>query len=182
MTTKWLIFLRPSFMFIFQKIHQTSRLTWFLQRKKRFKKWWKLRILSCFEDHSYTEIRLPDGSPKSCKMTPKCITNHREMSMKKYRFRSCNAQKRTPSTDLQNYMKTRSLLSYRCCFAYAMDAKIVQNHWNFTMKSPQKVRMPVLQWSATHVVYRPANMHQNALMFVVTGVALLTPWMRNSFK
>ena len=38
------------------------------------------------------------------------------------------------------------------------------------MKSPQKVRMPVLQWSATHVVYRPANMHQNALMFVVPGM------------
>ena len=33
------------------------------------------------------------------------------MSMKKHRFRSCNAQKRTPSTDLQNCIKTRSLLS-----------------------------------------------------------------------
>ena len=55
---------------------------------------------------------LPDGSPKSCKMTPKCITNHREMTMKKHRFRSCNAQKRTPSTDLQNCIKTRSLLSF----------------------------------------------------------------------
>ena len=29
----------------------------------------------------------------------------------KYRFRSRNAQKRTPSTDLQNCIKTRSLLS-----------------------------------------------------------------------
>ena len=42
--------------------------------------------------------------------------------------------------------------------------------------------MPVLQWSATHVVYRPANMHQNALIFVVPAVALLTPWMQNLFK
>ena len=57
------------------------------------------------------EIRLPDGSPKSCKMTPKCMTNHREMSMKKHKFRSCNAKKRTPSTDLQHCIKTRSLLS-----------------------------------------------------------------------
>ena len=39
------------------------------------------------------------------------MTNHREMSMKKHKFRSCNAQKRTPSTDLQNCIKTRSLLS-----------------------------------------------------------------------
>ena len=45
---------------------------------------------------------------------------------KNFRFPSHNAQKRTPSTDLQNYMKTRSLLSYRCCFAYAMDAKSFQ--------------------------------------------------------
>ena len=28
----------------------------------------------------------------------------------------------------------------RCCFAHAINAKIAQNHWNFTMKSPQKVR------------------------------------------
>ena len=33
------------------------------------------------------------------------------MSMKKHKFPSCNAQKRTPSTDLQNCIKTRSLLS-----------------------------------------------------------------------
>ena len=112
MTTKWIIALRPSFVFIFQEIHQTSRVTWFFQRRKRFRKWWKLRILSCSVDHSYMEIRLPDGIPKSCKMTPKCMTNHREISMKKYRFRSRNAQKRTPSTDLQNCIKTRSLLSF----------------------------------------------------------------------
>ena len=111
MTTKWIIFLRPNFILIFQKIHQTSPVTRFFQRKKRFKKWWKLRVLSCFEDDSHTEIRLPDGSSKSCKITPKCNTNHREMSMKKHEFRSRNAQKRTPSTDLQNYIETRSLLS-----------------------------------------------------------------------
>ena len=42
--------------------------------------------------------------------------------------------------------------------------------------------MPVLQWLEWHVVDRPANMHQNALIFVVPAVALLTPWMQNSFK
>ena len=145
--------------------------------------------MSCFEEHSYTEIRLPDGRPKSCKMTPKCITNHREIIMKKHKFRSCNAQKRTPSTDLQNCIKTRSLLSLpvllcarhacknrskslkfynkittkstnavvamvrnargrstcehaskrvgfccsRCCFAHAMDAKLIQNRRKSSM-------------------------------------------------
>ena len=117
MTTKWIMFLRASFIFIFQKIHQTSRITRFFQRKKRFKKLWKLRVLSCFEDHSYIEIRLPDGSSKSCKMTPKCITNQREMTMKKHRFRFYNAKKRTPSTELRNCMKTRSVSSFRCCIA-----------------------------------------------------------------
>ena len=33
------------------------------------------------------------------------------MSIKKHKFRSRNAKKRTPSTDLQNCIKTRSLLS-----------------------------------------------------------------------
>ena len=42
--------------------------------------------------------------------------------------------------------------------------------------------MPYLQWFETHVVGRRANMHQNALIFVVPAVALLTPWMQNSFK
>ena len=111
MATKWIICLRQNFSFIFQKIHQTSQVSRFFQRKKRVKKSCKLRVLSCFEDDSHTEIRLPDGSLKSCKITPKCNTNHREMSMKKHKFRSRNAQKRTPSTDLQNCIKTRSLLS-----------------------------------------------------------------------
>ena len=42
--------------------------------------------------------------------------------------------------------------------------------------------MPVLQWSETHVVDRPANMQQNALIFVVPAVALLTPWCKNRSK
>ena len=143
MTTKWIIFLRPNFVFIFQKIHQTSPITRFFQRKKRFKKWWKLRVLSCFEDDSYTEIRLPDGSSKSCKINPKCNTNHREMSMKKHKFRSRNAKKnarRRPTCKIAS--KRVRFCRYRCCFAHAMHAKIAQNHWNFTIKSPQKVRMP----------------------------------------
>ena len=119
-------FLRPNFIIIFQEIHQTSPITWFFQCKKRFKKWWKLRVLSCFEDDSHTEIRLPDGSLKSCKITPKCntCTNHREMSMKKHQFRSRNAQKRTPSTDLLNCNKTRSLLSFPVLFCARYGCKI----------------------------------------------------------
>ena len=42
--------------------------------------------------------------------------------------------------------------------------------------------MPALQWSETHVVDRPANMHQNALIFVIPDVALLTPWCKNRSK
>ena len=42
--------------------------------------------------------------------------------------------------------------------------------------------MPVLQWSETHVVDRPEKLHQNALIFVLPGVALLTPWMQKLFK
>ena len=112
MTTKWITFLRPNFITIFQEIHQTLQVSRFFQREKRFKKWWKLRVLSCAEDHSYTEIKLPNGCTKSCKMTPKCITNQREMTMKKHRFQSYNGKKRTPSTELRNCMKTRSFLSF----------------------------------------------------------------------
>ena len=65
--------LRKSFSFIFQEIQLTSPRFQFLRCQKRVKKWWKLRVLTCSEDHSYTEIRLPDGCPKSCKTTPKYI-------------------------------------------------------------------------------------------------------------
>ena len=37
MALKWIIFLRPNFIFIFQKIRQTSQVTCLFQRKKRFK-------------------------------------------------------------------------------------------------------------------------------------------------
>ena len=160
------------------------------------------------------------------------------MSMKKHKFRSRNAQKRTPSTDLQNCIKTRSLLSLpvllcarhacknrskslkiyhkittkstnavvamarnargrstcehaskrvdfcrsRCCFAHAMDAKIAQNRRKFTTKWPQKIRSPVLHWSKTRAVDRPAKMYRNAFIFVAPGVALLSPWMQNRSK
>ena len=87
--------------------------------------------MSCSEDHSYTEIRHPDGCTKSCKMTPKCITNQREMTMKKHKFRCCNAQKRTPSTELRTCMKTRSFLSFPCCVAQKTNFKIIQSHREF---------------------------------------------------
>ena len=64
-------------------------------------------------------------------MTLKCITNQREMTMKKHKFRCCNGQKRTPSTELRTCMKTRSLLSFRCCIAQETNFKIIQKHGEF---------------------------------------------------
>ena len=85
----------------------------------------------CIRDSSYTEIRHPDGCTKSCKMTPKCITNQREMTMKKTRFRCRNGQKRTQSTELRTCMKTCSLLSFPCCVAQATNFQIIQSHREF---------------------------------------------------
>ena len=34
----------------------------------------------------------------------------------------------------------------------------------------------------THAVDRPAKMHKNAFIFVIPGVALLTPWIQKSLK
>ena len=112
MAHNWITFLRSSFSFIFQKIQKSSRVTVFFPCKKRLKKWRKLHVLSCSEEHSYTEIRLSNGCPKSCKITPKCIENHRKMNTKKCGFRCCNGQKRTSSLHLQKYMKTRSFLYF----------------------------------------------------------------------
>ena len=70
----------------------------------------------------------------------------------------------------------------RCCFAHAMDAKIAQNRRKFTTKWPQKIRSPVLHWSKTRAVDRPAKMYRNAFIFVAPGVALLSPCMQNRSK
>ena len=76
-------------------------------------------------------------------------------------------------------------------FAFVVTGVALRTPWmqkslkiieNLPLNKTHKIRMPVLQWSETHVVDRPANMHQNALIFVVPAVALLTPWMQNSFK
>ena len=40
----------------------------------------------------------------------------------------------------------------------------------------------MLQWQKTHAADWHAKMLENALIFVVPGVALLTPWMQKSFK
>ena len=77
---------------------------------------------------------LQTGSPKSCKMTPKCNSNHRKMTTKKHGFLYCNDQKRTPSTDLWKCIKMLYFCRSRCCFAHAMDAKITPNPWKFTKK------------------------------------------------
>ena len=61
--------------------------------------------------------------------------------------------------------------------------KIMQNYAKIHIKSPhEKIWHPVLQWSKTHAVERPAKMHQNAFIFVAPGVDLLTPWMQKPFK
>ena len=73
--------------------------------------------MSCFDDHSYIDIKLPNGSPKSCKITPKCMTNQREMSMKKiYSDRAMlkNARRR-PTCKIAS--KRVRFCRYRCCFA-----------------------------------------------------------------
>ena len=62
----------------------------------------------------------------------------------------------------------------------------MQNDAKMHHKSPQndheKTLIPILQCSKTHAVDRPAKLHQNAFAFVVTGVALRTPWMQNRSK
>ena len=64
--------------------------------------------------------------------------------------------------------------------------KIVQNYVKMHLKSPQndheKSWISILQWSKTHAVAWRVKMHQNALMFCVPGVALLTQWMKNRSK
>ena len=82
----------------------------------------------------------------------------------------------------ENASKRVHFCRFRCCFAHAMDAKIVQNLRKFATNYHKKMRRPVLQWSETHAVERPAKMHQNAFIFVAPGVALLTPWMKTSLK
>ena len=65
-------------------------------------------------------------------------------------------------------------------------SKIMQNYAKVHLKSPQneheKTCIPVLQSSKTHAVAWPAKMHQIAFIFVVPGVALLTPWMQKLLK
>ena len=70
----------------------------------------------------------------------------------------------------------------RGCFASSMDTKIAQNRRKFHTKLSQKMRGPVLQWSKTEAVERPAQMHHNAFTFLVPGVALFTSWMKTSLK
>ena len=70
--------------------------------------------------------------------------------------------------------------------AFKRVPKIMQNYAKMHRKSPQneheKMWISVLQWPKTHAVARPAKMHQNAFIFVVPGVALLTPWMQKLLK
>ena len=66
------------------------------------------------------------------------------------------------------------------------ELKIMQNYSKMQHKSPrnehEKTSIPIAQCSKTHAVDRPAKLHQNAFAFVVTGVALRTPWMQKSLK
>ena len=64
--------------------------------------------------------------------------------------------------------------------------KIMQKYAKMHIKSSQneheKIWYRVLQLSKRHAVASAANMHQNAFILVVPGVALVTPWMEKSFK
>ena len=59
---------------------------------------------------------------------------------------------------------------------------LTKNAIKFAKESIQKIRFPVLQWQKTHAADWHAKMLENALIFVVPSVALLTPWMQKSFK
>ena len=64
--------------------------------------------------------------------------------------------------------------------------KIMQNDAKIHLKSPQnqheKTYTPLWQWSKSHAVAWPAKMHPIAFIFIVPGVALLTPWMQKLFR
>ena len=132
MAQNWITFLRSSFISIFH-IQKSSRVTVFFPYKKRLKKWRKLHVLSCSEEHWYTEIRLSNGCPKSCKITPKCIENHRKMNTKKCGLRCCNGQKRTSSLHLQKCIKTRSFLLFPVLLCSCHGCKIAQNRRKSSM-------------------------------------------------
>ena len=92
---------------------------------------------------------------------------------------------------LQKVMKITRFELLRGRFTYRDQAsrrelKIMQNYSKMQHKSPrnehEKTWIPVAQCSKTHAVDRPAKLHQNAFAFVVTGVALRTPWMQKSLK
>ena len=66
------------------------------------------------------------------------------------------------------------------------EPKILQNCVKMHLKSSQNDRgkklIPVSQWSKMHAVAWFAKVHQNAFIFVVPGVALLTSWMKKISK
>ena len=133
MAPKVITLLRIRISSFFQRIQQTSRRIRFLPCQKRIKKWWKSRVLTSSENHSHTENRPPDGYPKSCKMTPKWIKNHRKMRTKKMDSDSTmvkNARRRLTCENASNYVH---FCRSRCCFAHAMDAKIAQNRRKSSM-------------------------------------------------
>ena len=57
----------------------------------------------------------------------------------------------------------------RCCFAHAIDPKIVQNRRKFSIKRRKQMRCPVSQWSKTHAVERTAKIikARSCLLFPV---------------
>ena len=142
MTTKWIIFLRPNFILIFQKIHQTSPITRFFQRKNASK-----------SDENYAfwvasrTIHIPrSGFQTGAQNHAKLLQNATQITAK-WAWKNMNSgramlknARRRPTCKIAS--KRVRFCRYRCCFAHAMHAKIAQNHWNFTIKSSQKVRMP----------------------------------------
>ena len=66
------------------------------------------------------------------------------------------------------------------------ELKIMQNCVKMHQKSSQNDRgkklIPVSQWSKMHAVAWFAKVHQNAFIFIVPGVALLTSWIKKLIK
>ena len=95
------------------------------------------------------------------------------------------------SKTLQKVMKITRFDVLRGPFIYRDQAskrepKIMQNDAKMHLKSSQndhqKIWKPVLQWLKMHVVAWRAKVRQNALIYVVLGVALLPPWTQKSLK
>ena len=77
-------------------------------------------------DQSYTWDGSSDGCTKSCKIAPKCISNHRKMSKTNMDsdFRVVRNTRRRPTCE--NASKRIDFCSFCFCFAHAMVKKSIE--------------------------------------------------------